>query len=73
MMEITAHIMTFAVLAVTLDLGVCHLGVPAQRGLTFDLGLGIEEIEADSINSPVMNHFKNALDVSSLDADNFSI
>ena len=69
--------MTFAVLAVTLDLGVCHLGVPAHGGLTFDLGLGIEEIKADSrilsINSPVMNHLKNALDVSTLDPDNFSI
>ena len=58
------------------DFGLRHIGVPSHGDLTFDLGVGIEKIKADSrilsLNSPVLNRLTNTLGMRTLDADDFS-
>ena len=58
------------------DFGLRHIGVPSHGDLTFDLGVGIEKIKADSrilsLNSPVINRLTNTLGMKTLDADDFS-
>ena len=58
------------------DFGLRHIGVPSHGDLTFDLGVGIEKIKADSrilsLNSPVINRLTNTLGMKTLAADDFS-
>ena len=62
--------------AVPSDFGLRHIGVPSHGDLTFDLGIGIDKIKADSrilsLNSPVINRLTNTLGMKTLDADDFS-
>ena len=65
-----------AATAVPSDFGLRHIGVPSHGDLTFDLGVGIDKIKADSrilsLNSPVINRLTNTLGMKTLDADDFS-
>ena len=65
-----------ASMLVPANFGLRHIGVPSHGDLTFDLGVGIEKIKADSrilsLNSPVINRLTNTLGMKTLDADDFS-